>query len=873
MANKNMSAAFQNVEDAEKVIQSYAYGEELDLAIEYLQKNDPQNAVLATIKDFNNDRMMLKSLNALYRADQARAENDTEELRKIAEFLNVSENEDLRKEALKMISELPEVKNNPELPEAVDEMLEQAGDAPKKLPVEEKTMSDDEIVANAGNIAGMMDENFEMYVLENAVKPAQAKVSVTDDAGEVVDEETSDNLWLAKMRAAMHEVSMHHMDDAKFAAQDKDSQLATLKKDAVDVFWIDLYGIVGASAEDPSASAEENKKRNDEAVNQFKQGKHSTAKADHILNSVVATGENMKLKAASFTEQKKSKAASWMNRAYTKFNKFLNDYIGTKAEVKQAAIGYFSTARGVTNTAATLGLIGASMISLPAALAAAATYGIYQSQSWRWKILEKRNANLALAKASGNAKEIKIWEGPNGLKNAYNAIQASPREKARFDIQKRMNLRAGWASAAVVAAATPFVLSGGVAALGLGALATWGVARFAASGARVAGANANAYLQMKEAIKEDKEDQTTESKKAANRAKGALGLSLLFSGFAEYLMASSVADHVAGSQALGVVQNPDHVAAADSLDHTQEGQIVDNSGNDAPDATPETTNVTVPDEWNASMGITEKQWNEMHDKFTGIFKNRADIFGMDNKQPNLTWQNMYNNIEHAKAAGALPDNMTDEQIMYKYMKLVENTERAEVVPGTHGKYLRSVLDADKQPMYWVDQEQMRALNDIILCGKEVSVSADVLGKSLARITDNGVYVGEGAGIGQTHNRFVGFGRGEDCPDGTNNVNAWERVKGVFKRVIGKTDATVEEQVVVEEPVKQDGVVTSDVVVEDKKLPDGNADDGASVETKYQKVTTDSNKGQFEEDSHSIARNRYKGQGFIPNSRVNAGPEI
>ena len=900
MANRSMSAVVRKVEDAEKIIQSYAYGADLDRAIAYLQEHDPKNAVLATIKDFENDRPMLKALNALYRADEARKNNDKAELEKVAKFLSLSENEELRSEAINIMRNLPDNPVSTEQAELINDTLNAAKENGEKKEdaavAEKREMSDDEIFANANEISSLMnDENFQKYVMNEAVKPAQEKVTVTDDAGNVVDEETSDNLWIAKMMSALQEVTMTRMDDADFAAKSKEDKAEALKSDVVDNFWIDLYGMAGASAMDPNKSYKENELSVDEIVKKFNNGGKVSVKSDHFVNSVVSTKRKMDDKAVKLAEQGKNKSGSWLKRASQKFGKFVKDYIGTWAETKQAAIGYFSSARGITNTAATVGLIGSAFVSLPVALAAAGTYGLYHAVSApQWNILEKRNANLKLARASGNTREIKVWEGKAGLKHAYNAIQASPKEKARFDRLKKINLRAGLGSAAIVAAATPFVLSGGIAALGLGAAATWGVARLAASTARVAGANTNSYLQMKEAIRQDKEDQTEESAKGAKRAKGAFWVGLVASGLAEYLMTSSVADAAAQDHAMGLTNGANSAGQDGSWNAPwqQENPDAGNSGADnggASDVAPAAAAVVVPDEWNSSMGITEAQWNEMHDKFTGIFKDRAAIFGMDNKQPNLTWQNMYQNIENAKAEGALPNNMTDEQIMYKYMKLVENTERAEPVAGT--RYLRTMLDADKEPMYWVDQKEMRALNHIILCGTQTDVSAADLAKSLARITDNGVYVGEGAGIGVTHNRFVGFGRGEDCPEGTNNVNAWERIKGAVRRVVASKDPVVEQPVVIEEKTPVDAVidqqvtvtekpavdnnVSTDVKVTDKPVQDANVDDGARIGTKHNIGRTDTgNDGQLNTTNQtSYHRGRDLGTGVIPGSIVNAGREI
>lgn len=900
MANRSMTAVVRKVEDAEKIIQSYAYGADLDRAIAYLKEHDPKNAVLATIKDFENDRPMLKALNALYRADEARKNNDKAELEKIAKFLSLSENEELRSEAINIMRNLPDNPIEEEKVELINDTLDAVKENAEKAEElaaksDKKDMGDDEIFANANEIDGIVsDKEFRQHIWDNAVTPAKKQVTVVDEDGAEVDEENADKLWYAKMEAALHEATMARMDNADFATQAKEEKIAELKKTALDLFWTDLGGMAGASALDPNKSVEENEKNMDAVIRDFQDGRHVSVKTDHFVNSVVSTKRRMDEKAANLAKDGKNKSGSWLKRAAQNFGKVIKDYIGTPAEVKQAVIGYFSTKRGIWNTVAAaslsapvvLGALGASAaVTIPAALGTMVGYGLYHAVApSQWTILEKRNANLKLAKASGNAKEIKIWEGRAGLKHAYNAIQANSKEKERYDRQKRWNLRGGLGSAAIATLAAPVVLTGGLAALGLGAVAALGATRFAASTTRVATANTNAYLQMKEAVRQDKEDQTAESRKGANRAKGAFAASLIFSGLAEYWMASSAFNQAAQDWSIDsrLAENPG-VENTGAENAGAENGGAGNGGvdNGEPAPAPEPTPVVVPDEWNANMGITEAQWNEMHDKFTGIFKNRADIFGMDNKAPHLTWQNMYQNIENAKEAGALPNNMTDEQIMYKYMKLVENTERAEVVPGT--KYLRSMLDADKQPMYYVDQEQMRALNDIILCGKEVNVSAEALGKSLARITDSGVYVGEGAGIGVTHNRFVGFGRGEDCPDGTNNVNAWERVKSAVRRVVTPdkvveqapvveekpvVDAVVEEQPVVSEKPAVDNNVDTGVQITDKTPQDANVDDGAVVQTKSQLGKGTTFKTRLA-DGHQIDR----GTRVVPGSTVNIGREL
>ena len=55
MANKKRNTVVEGkIKNAEQTIRSYAYDRSLDTAIEYLKAHDPENSVLATIKDFEN---------------------------------------------------------------------------------------------------------------------------------------------------------------------------------------------------------------------------------------------------------------------------------------------------------------------------------------------------------------------------------------------------------------------------------------------------------------------------------------------------------------------------------------------------------------------------------------------------------------------------------------------------------------------------------------------------------------------------------------------------------------------------------------------------------------------------------------------------
>lgn len=855
MVKKGKTALVQEIENAEKVIKSYAYGEDLEKAVAFLKENDPKNEVLATIKDFDDDMAMLKALNALYRADKAREDNDEEELRRIGEFL--SKDADLRAEGVKILRELPEISE--EEADAIEDTFGRASEDPVIVaPVDGKDsgMTDDEILANAEGMEYITNnKDFQHDVYVETVERAKKTISITEKDGLHIDDE--DDLWTVKMLSILNETSMAHMDDATFAAKDTKAKRADLKQDVIARFWNDLSAMAGLSSDDPKA--EEN----------CRAGKKVDVKANQFFASFTASKKNAERKAKQLEESGKTKSSNWLSRKWAKFNEAMDKRFGTNpVEFGQDLLGYFSHKRGITNTAMSALAIAGAMYSIPVGLAAAGAFALYQSYApSKWAIYEKKQANYAAAVAKGDEAEIKVWSGWNGIRNAYKAIQANPKEKERFERRKKTNRKYGLASAAIIGLAAPVIMTGGLAAvgLGLGAAATYAGTRALSAGTRMTGSNINAYQQMKEAKRQFMEDQTPESEKAYKKARTYVGVGIVASGLCEWMMTDHVADMY--NEQFTTIENENLANTNGLLEPQTEAPAaendpaVDNQEQTNEQQDPAADNADAPAyDWKTQLqnDLPANKLNEILRKFTGIFENRAEIFGMDDKAQDLTLDNVCNNIAKAQASGQLSSDISVGETLYKYMKLIENTERVEPVPGTH--YLRTILDADKQPLYWVDQEQMRALNDIILCGKEVSISADVLGKSLARIADNGQYIGEGANIGVTHNRFVGFGRGEDCPDGTNNVNAWEHVKGVAKRVIHK-DTPADDDVEITEQELGDPNVNGDGVEIVDKERDGSADDGADIGTKVRKISTDTNKGQLEEDAVSVARNKYM-DGFV-----------
>ena len=844
MANQRNAAVEDKIRNAEKIIQSYAYGKDLDQAIRYLKEHDPDNGVLATIKDFDNNRPLLKELNALYRADVARAENDTAELEKIAEFLSASKSKDLRKEALKMMRELPEIKENPEKGDAIEAMIAET-DKMKHIQEKQETvqkqtpsMSDDAIVANAEKIDSILDGDDFRNVCINEINEVSKQVSIVDEAGAAVEDENE--IWLTKMRAALNEVSMAHMDDAAFAAKSDDEQKDALKDDVITNFRGDMLQMLGDD---------------DKAVKDFVDGKKVKIQADQFYSSIESTKEKMQDKADKLNEAGKEKSGSWLSRKLEKFNRFVEKHCGmTPVEFGRDLFGYFSHRRGITNTLAAAGMVGAALYSIPAGLTAATAFAVYQSFApSKWTIWEKKHANYKAAQASGNEQEIANWKGWNGIRNAYKSIMANPKEKERFDRQRRTNRKYGLAAASIVGLATPVIVGGG-ALLGLAGAGAAMATRALSSGTRMVGGNVNAHAQMKEAEQQYQEDQTAESLKGYKKARTYFYLSILGTGLSEFCMANSAADAYNADYNMGVDHNPDHFAPLN--DNQNEAPVADNDGNGGnAEATP--VEVTHAD-WREGISAGQAKWIGNH--VQGQAAEYAKIYGWDVNPDNMeeVTQRMADNIQKAIDNGALPDKPVGE-IMYKYLHLIAWREKGEYVSGG---LIQSTM-VNGEPDYWTNATEIKALNHIIFCEEKVNVSADALGNTLDRITASGDDLDKSLDH-LNNNRYVGTA---DLMHKAGDVNCahvsyWEHFKAVVKKVV----TPPEEPAPAPEPPAP--------APEPAPAPvDGHADDGAVITTKEQPYKTGSHEGWMEKDKQSTDYAVPTGpKKVIPGSAVEAGAE-
>ena len=839
-------AEIKDITQAEKILEDKTNFEDFDDAVKYLLANDANNPAV----DF---------VNYVDENDRAEAIKQEKLERVKAYFKEVVDANDFEYGKYEAAVQVWKDVKNEEF--TFDDLLNKD----KFLDKEE------DIVTNLKDIADLSRDTDVSEEIHNEVEGYKNQVDIVDNEGKAVNTERSEKLWASFLATSWNAVSTELSDDKGFFNSSNKKRLFIDR--VKDYMHTELGRMAGSSAVDTNKSISENEYNVRAAEDAFDNGHKVTVNEDAFANAAVNVEMKMERKKESFLKRGFKKAAEVMKKMKKGFSSFLDKYIGKPMEIKRAVVENFTFNKGktLTNVGASVAVIGLSAVSMPMALASAAAYAVYHSQSWRWDYVAKRNRMAAEAKKAGE--DTKAWSGKTGLRNAKKAIMANPKEKAKLARKKKINLLAGLGGAALVAAATPVILSGGAVVAGVTLAGAGAVAatKFGASLLRIAGVNVNAGAEVVEARKEYKKTRSAEDKKAYDRSKGALAISLLFSGVAETLAANSLAEHVSSAETVNTSDLSNGLADANDNAHdvANAGENVANSG-EAPLANDSTEQITgadhgaenggtesnvdggnaaestetpaveVPTEYSPDMGVSEDQWKEMHNKFTGIFEDRAELFGMENKTPEETWQNIYQNIENARAADEnMFAGLTNEQVMYRYMKLIENTERVHA--GPEG-YLVTRLDADGQPMYWVNQDEMRAMNDILLCGKEVQISAEALNENLARIDDNGNLLGEGANIGKTNNAFVGFGRGEGCPDGTDNVNAWK--KGLTETVRPRGDGHADTTTVTDAAKAGDGHADTTTVTDAAKAGDGNAD-STTVTTKATITSTSSNEGRLD----------------------------
>lgn len=668
------------------------------------------------------------------------------------------------------------------------------------------------------------DENGNPY-WKTLTSEIRSRINAVDDDGEHSDEiqeKTEQTIW----EIAKQNVFTARSFDFSFMAYKNhpEVQKAILEADLKDYYADTTARLVGATA-----GIEEEPNGNDDytarieaslaAIDKFID--ENNHKATIKTSAVIAAATHMSNKLDSMVEYVKSqkyseKVVGFFQRNAKGFFENMKGlwgkaFTGFKEHIKH------NKARIASDTIASAGMFVAST-AFP--IAAPIAYGAYAAAgSYLWPVIEKKNKmEKAYEKKYGDASST--FKKMNFFKKcglARQFIKKNEKENKHYLERARWSAVAGaatagilggWGASAMANAANPVITrSVGVVSRSIGGLA----------------AQLTHFFGAKNSLKKE---NTAENRADYKTAAWNLGIggtvSAVFAGiglshvFDASAMPTDIVkphinlgDSLADNQAISgdSIQPQHNFTDVDSIVNSQSGNAnVDGADVAGAGVDAQPTEIDIPDQ---PISISQEHWDELHRKVTGIFANHAEIFGLDNRNPDEAFAQMWTNIENAKAAGILPADKPTDEILYQYEKLIEYTERAVPLKGT--QYLKTLLGEDGKPMYWVDNEQMAALNDIILCGKNVKISVEDLTNSLNRIdVSDGTYHGAGEGIGGTNNYFVGYGR--ECDDG---VNAWKQgVQHVAKVAKVPTPAP--------EPTPDADIVQKPTVTEVKQ-PDANID--------------------------------------------------
>lgn len=768
------------VEEAVRVIkESYEFGDKFDEAVAYLKEHDAGNEVLVPFKDEKAQDMIKK----------ARAKAYVEQCLLDGEY---DKNFD---EAVKILKGDKEVQSK-----IKDE--QEIYDSENHLELEDE----DAVLHNTKKISSLADSYIDDKENAEDFNELQNKVEIIDDSGQTISAEDAQKYWNAMLDSAKEQAVMLRAGDKNFFMKKENEKRQTLHRDIKDFLAIGVAaGAAGSAMDEPSdKEVVVGSKDYDKYI------KKQADKAEKALDSLFANGQKAKIKTSFFlthfvdTSKKiASYSHRWLQKGFKKvasifgkrheaFDNKMKGLFGKAYTVKQAAVEHVKNnkLRLIADTLATAGvaLTAGTGIALPVV----AGYALYTAAgSWVWPLVEKKTKAIREAKKSG--KDASEWAGFKGLKKAYASVKSDEKEFKKYKNRALTGTAFGIAGAGVVA--------------GMGAASNWavdkagyGIAKVTSSVIRSTGSVTSQFLNLRDAKKDFKADPSAENRARLKQAKIGLGLGSVIAFAGNLLAFDNVAKANSAENSGGVINkikswfHKDEPAAADSTT-VANAPAVENSANggaaNAASAEVEAPIVTAPAAYDASMGISEKHWNEMHQKLTGIYENHSALFGKENVSSGEAWDKMYQNLDNAmKANPEYFGNMTKEQFLYKYMKLIENTER--VSNGPSG-YLVTKLGKDGLPLYG-DKDMtkvMRDMNAMLNCGDKFKVSAAEMNKALDYIdAKTGRYMGPGADAIITNNRYVG-GRVE-C--GENYQNAWERA---VRKVAAHHKQTVVSQPVIE----------------------------------------------------------------------------
>lgn len=736
--------AEMNLKRAREIVASGERGLDFDAALQYLRIYDPENPALKEVEDGVNETVE-KALKAM--------KNDKAERGILGdENQDLNNDEDVEKNLNGIIAIYAEEGFKTRLNLIVNRDTNHVG------------------VDNDGNILGEGEDK----TPEQKDEEKQIRKAVLNEV----------------LEAAKHEVYMFYGRDEKFASYDEEQKRKILEESVTDVFNFKMAKSVAASAvkEATAEEAKPNTEANESyqqkaladmraALEAFYTKKPVNVKPQQILNTTVNTSVAMDEYEQGLRAANLKKSADTFNKVKENYNEKRRGFWGKAFDLAKGVYQGIkqNKARIITDAAVVAGAGLTAGVAPMAAAAGLATY--FAVSSFAWLVNDERRNQKAKAEDKAN------WSGFKGLNNAWKSIKSDEKKYRKFKVNGGLTAAAGVAGAGLFGWAATGAMA---TALGLGAAKTAAantvLARATMGAARSLGSVTSQGTNWALASSDYKKDATEENKAALDSAKKGFFISAGAALLSNAVSAAINADSIANGGAENAGASVDGVTGADAgngADGVANGGAegagnggADGAGNSgAEGAGVEGTTVEhTPVEWQGN--ITEKQWNALNRDITGIYKDHAEIFGKENVDPKDAMENVYQNIDNARAAGYF-QGQSNEEVLYKYIQLIKQTERVEVLKGT--SYLVTKLGADGNPMYWVNAEEMNALNKIIICNEVTKVSADKLDGVLNLINEKGKYIGEGADIGVTNNTFVGART--DCDE---YQNAWERHAFVSK---------------------------------------------------------------------------------------------
>lgn len=338
----------------------------------------------------------------------------------------------------------------------------------------------------------------------------------------------------------------------------------------------------------------------------------------------------------------------------------------------------------ITNIAATSVLVGATAASAPWLSAAVIGYGAYKASSaWVWPIITNARKEARLAKKDPNAPKMKFWDR---LKQSASTLVKT---KAYYK-------EAAWGSAA------GFVglgAAGSLAMAGSGALIQKSMQSMSSAAVYAANSLTNAVKKLRE------KDSNVFAKSAA-------------------VVGAAITTAVLVSCGSHTNDALDSVNAADSttnklpsgLDNPNAGQPKDTTAVTEVVQQAETPKITIPENWDENMGITETQWTRLQ-SFWGS-KEKYDAF--------------YQKItDDMLKDGGIFAGKTREQVLFQYERLSswDLTQHKEVI-----RKLDSFFDCGGK----LTVEDTKALNDVLPNG----AIKDINGTLNVQVTGREIDCGE-----------------------------------------------------------------------------------------------------------------------------------